>query len=166
MKTSTIVWTIVVIVIIVLGGWYIFMMPSAQPVVAPSTDTGLNNSPSQTNTGQASVTPVLKVSSNATLGSYLVASNGMTLYMFTKDTANVSNCTGACATAWPPYSPTANEPLVASDSVTGQLSTITRADGTKQLTYKSVPLYFFAKDANPGDTLGQNVLGVWFVVKP
>jgi predicted lipoprotein with Yx(FWY)xxD motif len=44
--------------------------------------------------------------------------------------------------------------------------TITRADGQKQTTYKGMPLYFFAGDKAPGDTNGQGVKDVWYVVNP
>jgi predicted lipoprotein with Yx(FWY)xxD motif len=166
MKTSNTVWIIVVIIVIVLGGWYLLSMMSAQPSVSPSASMGLNGSPNQTNTGQPNVSPVVTVSTNAVLGDYLVASNGMTLYRFTKDTANKSNCSGQCIAIWPPYSQAMNNPLVPGSGVTGKLATITRADGSMQLTYKGVPLYFYSKDTKPGDTNGQNVLGIWFVVKP
>ena len=171
MKSNTIVWSVVV-ALILLGGiyWWTTKSQTEQTAVVvtptPSTTAGINGSANQTNTGQSSVPPVVTVATDSTLGNYLVASNGMTLYMYTKDVANVSNCSGTCATAWPPYSPVSNEPLVAGDGITGQISTITRADGTSQLTYNGQPLYYFAKDTKAGDTTGQNVGKVWFVVKP
>lgn len=165
MKTSTIVWVVIVIVI-VAGGWYWFSTMGQQAVVIPSNSAGLNGSADQTNTGQPAVAAVVTVATDATLGQHLVAANGMTLYMYTKDTSDVSNCSGACATNWPPYAPVTGEPLVPGDGVTGQLATITRADGTSQVTYNGKPLYFWKSDAKVGDTTGQNVGGVWFVVKP
>jgi predicted lipoprotein with Yx(FWY)xxD motif len=177
MKTSTIMYLLIVIVII-LGAWYLLSSTGqplvTQPVIQPieqqpvvsSTSVGINGSPDQTNTGEKSVSPVIKVSSDAKLGQYLVASNDMTLYTFTKDTANTSNCSGACVAIWPQYSPTTNEPLVTTSDIKGQLSTITRTDGSLQLTYKGLPLYFFKNDIKPGDVLGQNFNKLWFVVKP
>ncbi|HWR67159.1 MAG TPA: hypothetical protein VN364_13660 [Bellilinea sp.] len=106
----------------------------------------------------------IKVSSNATLGKFLVDEDGMTLYLFTKDTPGVSNCTGNCLTAWPPLL-TVGSPR-ADDGVVGKLGTITLADGTLQVTYNDMPLYYYISDVNPGDTVGQNVGGVWFVVAP
>src|SRR5262249_11557545 len=100
---------------------------------------------------------------------YLVAANGMTLYHFTKDTPGVSNCSGQCAVQWPPYtvsSSTAAAGLPGGSAVGGTISTIVRSDGTMQVTYNGEPLYFWYKDVNPGDTTGQNVGGVWFVVAP
>ena len=164
-KTAKIiVW--VVVIVVILGGWYFLSSKTTEQEVLPSPDMGIKNSPGQTNTGGKSVSPVVKVSTDAKLGSYLVASNGMTLYAYTKDTANVSNCSGACLANWPAYSPLANEPLIGGDGITGKLSTISRTDGSLQLTYKGAPLYFWKNDVKPGDTTGQNVGGVWFVVKP
>ena len=48
--------------------------------------------------------------------------------------------------------------------MTGPLGTIRRADGSVQVTYKGMPLYFFHSDSNAGDTNG-NYTG-WSLVKP
>ncbi|MBV9349706.1 MAG: hypothetical protein JO026_03065 [Patescibacteria group bacterium] len=91
----------------------------------------------------------------------------MTLYKYTKDTNNVSNCTGQCAVMWPPYTVADQSNLSnVKPDVKGSVGTITRADGTLQVTYNGMPLYFYNKDAKPGDTTGQGVGGVWFVVAP
>lgn len=111
-------------------------------------------------------TLTLNTMTSSELGSYLVAANGMTLYLYTKDAAGVSNCYGACATNWPPYLVTASASLAGGTGIDGAVSTITRNDGTLQVAYKGVPLYFWRNDSTPGDTTGQNVGGVWFVVKP
>ena len=105
------------------------------------------------------------VSKQGPLGSHLVDANGMTLYLFTKDEPNVSNCAGGCTDTWPPLladgGPVAGEGLDA-----GRLATIQREDGSNQVTYKGRPLYHFASDQNPGDNLGQDRGGVWYVVSP
>jgi len=91
-------------------------------------------------------------------GTLLVAtSNKMTLYTFDKDVAGsgVSNCTGGCLAAWPALTVPAGATATGGAGVTGALGTITRADdGTLQVTYDGLPLYFFAKDTAPGDTNG------------
>ena len=46
------------------------------------------------------------------------------------------------------------------------LGTITRDDGSTQVTYNGWPLYYFQDDAAPGDTNGQGLDGVWFLVSP
>lgn len=115
-------------------------------------------------TASPTPTPAPTVSvAESSLGKILVAaSNKMTLYTYTKDTADTSNCYDACATAWPPLTLT-GEP-VAGAGVTGKLGLTTRKDGQKQLTWNGKPLYFYNKDTKPGDVVGQNVGTVWFVV--
>jgi predicted lipoprotein with Yx(FWY)xxD motif len=167
MKKSTKVWAVVILLIIIgAGGWYWWMMMSKQGAyqAKPTQNLGINGSPNQTNNGQPA-TAVLTVAHDTTMGDYLVAANGMTLYSFTKDTTNTSNCSGQCAVLWPPYAPN-NNPLMAGAGVSGTISTITRADGTSQITYNGVPLYFWQGDSKVGDTTGNNYNGVWFVVKP
>ena len=43
----------------------------------------------------------VKVMQKEELGSFLAAGNGMTLYSYTKDEKNVSNCIEGCAFNWP-----------------------------------------------------------------
>jgi predicted lipoprotein with Yx(FWY)xxD motif len=87
----------------------------------------------------------------------LVGNNGMTLYVFDKDTGGKSACNGKCSENWPP--------LVADGSASGDFSVITRDDGKKQYAYKGKPLYFWAKDQKPGDKTGDGVNNVWHVAK-
>jgi predicted lipoprotein with Yx(FWY)xxD motif len=114
----------------------------------------------------AAMDATVQISQDATLGDILVDSKGMTLYQFAKDQANVSNCSGGCAAAWPPLVVAAGQSPTAGDGVTGKLDVITRQDGSLQVTYNGLPLYYFASDSKPGDTNGQGVGGVWFVVHP
>jgi predicted lipoprotein with Yx(FWY)xxD motif len=100
----------------------------------------------------------------AGLGSILTDGAGRTLYMFTKDAPGISNCYDQCATAWPPL--TSDSELVLSPGIPGVLGSTQRTDGTAQLTYNGMPLYYWVKDQKPGDTTGQNVGGVWFVINP
>ena len=110
--------------------------------------------------------PTVKVAEHPTLGKILVGSNGMTLYIFTKDTPGTSNCYGACAQNWPPLLVGEGETPTAGPGVPGALGVITRKDGSRQVTYNDMPLYFFAGDKQPGDANGQGVKGIWFVVHP
>ncbi len=107
----------------------------------------------------------LKVSQNEALGSFLVDAEGMTLYLFTKDTPDTSTCYDDCAGAWPP--------LLSEGEVAGGegvdaalLGTTERTDGMAQVTYGGWPLYYWVKDEAPGDTTGQDVGEVWYVVSP
>lgn len=95
------------------------------------------------------------------LGTILVDGEGMTLYLFTNDEPGVSNCEGDCLAAWPPLLGTPQAGEGADDS---KLGTIERSDGTTQVTYNDWPLYYWMNDSAPGDTTGQGVNGVWWVV--
>lgn len=109
--------------------------------------------------------PTVFVRQDLALGSYLTDPDGMTLYMFTKDTvAGESTCYDECATKWPPV--TAEEPLSLPMLVDGELSLIDRTDGTKQLAYNGIPLYYWQNDKEAGDTTGNGVGDVWYVVAP
>jgi predicted lipoprotein with Yx(FWY)xxD motif len=126
-----------------------------------------SNTPGSAGTPLATPTSpaVVNVGQNATLGSFLVDSAGMTLYIYTKDTPGTSVCYGVCATAWPPLltngAPTAGMGVTAS-----MLGTTTRTDGTVQVTYNGWPLYYYAKDKVAGDTTGEGVNTIWYVMTP
>lgn len=109
---------------------------------------------------------VVFVGNSEELGDFLVSPSGMTLYMFDNDTDGVSNCSGDCASAWPPYIVFEDTRLAASEGVEGELGTTTRDNGMLQLTYNGMPLYFWQNDSLPGDTTGQGVGEVWWVVAP
>ena len=105
--------------------------------------------------------------SSTALGTYLTDPHGRTLYIFTKDTKDKSNCTGACLTIWPPYGPgikATNAPVNMPMLPVG-VSVIKGNNGMVQFTYNGMPLYYYSKDTAPGQTNGQGVLGTWFVVK-
>jgi predicted lipoprotein with Yx(FWY)xxD motif len=107
---------------------------------------------------------ILMMSNDPKLGNFLTDAKGMTLYMYTKDTAGVSNCAGGCLASWPPLVSTSE--LLVGAGVTGKAGSITRADGTKQVTYNGMPLYYFAGDKAPGDITGQGQGGVWYMMSP
>jgi predicted lipoprotein with Yx(FWY)xxD motif len=112
--------------------------------------------------GEAQRPAKVGLAEHPTLGMILVDGEGMTLYRFDNDTAGVSNCSGGCLTAWPPLL-TESEP-VALEGVIGEIGTITRGDGTMQVTVNGFPLYYWQNDEAPGDANGQGVNGVWWVV--
>lgn len=100
------------------------------------------------------------------LGTIVVDGKGMTVYVFDKDTADsgASTCEGDCLAKWPAVVATSEKPEAT--GVTGTVGEITRTDGTKQVTLNGLPLYYFAGDAAAGDTTGQGLGGVWWVVAP
>jgi predicted lipoprotein with Yx(FWY)xxD motif len=102
---------------------------------------------------------------DARLGAYLIGYNGMTLYTYAKDAIGTSTCSGHCAQAWPPYIVTSASLVAESPLDSGKIGTITRADGTKQLTWKGWPLYFYNADMAAGDVDGAQVAN-WSLAKP
>jgi predicted lipoprotein with Yx(FWY)xxD motif len=109
----------------------------------------------------------VQMGGNADLGSFLVGPNGMTLYLFTKDTPGISNCSGDCLAKWPPLLVEEGQQPTLAAGIPGRLGVIERPDdGTYQVVYNGMPLYYWVNDAQPGDATGQNVGEVWFVVKP
>ncbi len=99
-----------------------------------------------------------------TLGTILVDGKGMTLYMFTADSAGKSACAGDCLANWPPLLSTA-APSLGAGLDAADFATITRDDGGTQVTFHGMPLYSFAGDKTTGDTNGQGVGSKWYVLK-
>lgn len=97
------------------------------------------------------------------LGQFLADAEGMTLYIFTNDEPGVSNCDADCAANWPPF--VADDISSLPEGFTGELTTITRDDGSEQVAYNGWPLYYWAQDMAPGDTTGHEVGDVWFVAE-
>lgn len=110
----------------------------------------------------ASAPPVIKTMTG-TLGTYLVNATGMTLYRFTADSGRMSNCTGTCAAVWTPLTIASTTTPTVTSGLMGTLGTITRSDGSMQVTYNGSPLYTFEGDKASGDTNGQGLMGKWFV---
>ncbi|MGD2058700.1 MAG: hypothetical protein PVF85_01395 [Anaerolineales bacterium] len=98
-------------------------------------------------------------------GEILVDFKGMSLYLFMNDKPDESTCYGSCAANWPPL--IADGDFGGGEGVDTELiDTTTRDDGTLQVTYNGWPLYYYGADEAPGDTNGQGVGGVWFLVSP
>lgn len=109
--------------------------------------------------------PTVQTRTVSNIGTVLTGSDGKTLYVFDQDTPGASACNGGCATTWPPLTLASGNP-VAPAGVGGSFGTISRSDGTRQVTYNDHPLYFFSADAQPGDAKGDGVGGVWHAAKP
>jgi predicted lipoprotein with Yx(FWY)xxD motif len=108
------------------------------------------------------------ISTHAGSGGTFLTDGGRTVYLWAKDGTNMSACTGACASAWPPV-PATGTLTAAGGAQTSDLGTITRSDGTKQVTYDGHALYFFAGDSAAGQTSGQGSDGFgakWWLVAP
>lgn len=102
------------------------------------------------------------------VGKVLVDPSGRTLYVFAPDTRGHSTCTGSCETYWPPV-PGADAKSGGTAAVTATLGSITRADGTSQLTANGYPVYTYVGDHARGEANGQGTNlsgGLWWVVSP
>jgi predicted lipoprotein with Yx(FWY)xxD motif len=105
---------------------------------------------------------------HAKLGTYVVDGKGLSLYLFEKDKGKKSSCYGACAKVWKPLT-VKGAPTAGAGLKRALLSTTTRTDGTKQVTYGGHPLYYYDDDHKAGQTTGQGVKefgAKWYVVKP
>ncbi|GAA2028317.1 hypothetical protein GCM10009819_09920 [Agromyces tropicus] len=125
-------------------------------------DTAATESPSDDDT--SGITGLSTADSD--LGTIVVDSDGTTVYQFDSDTqgGDASTCEGQCADNWPAVH--GDAAAVELDGVTGEVGSITGIDGEPQLTLDGWPLYYFAGDAAAGDTAGQGVNGVWWVLTP
>jgi len=152
-------------------------VPTLEPTEAPVTEAPVATDTATVDETATVSVPVtgettVNVSEAEGFGSILVNGEGMSLYVFMADTQNSGTSTcgddDGCATDWPPLvtegSPVAGEGVDAT-----LLGTITRDDGTMQVTYNGWPLYHFSEDEAPGDTNGQGIDefgGLWFLVSP
>ena len=148
--------------------------PSAAPSTTPASAPAA--SPPAPSASASSAAPSGPTASGSTIeaaavgsrGTLIVASsNGMTVYTFSKDTANSgsSACTGSCLATWPALTVPAGSTATAGNGAGGKIGTITRSDdGSLQVTYKGLPLYFFSGDHAKGDSNG--VYTDWAAVKP
>src|ERR1700744_1679672 len=138
---------------------------SAPARTAPASPAGSSAPASGSASGASTTVITTATSSGAT---FLVTSSGQAVYLWAKDTSGMSACTGACAGAWPPV--TATGTVTASGSAkASDIGTITRSDGTKQVTYDGHPLYTFSGDSGPGTATGQGSDGFgakWWLVAP
>jgi predicted lipoprotein with Yx(FWY)xxD motif len=117
----------------------------------------------------AAASAVTLTTKHAKLGTILAAGpKKLTVYLFESDTPTHSTCSAACAAVWPPVT-TSGSTQASGGAITADLGTITRPDGTKQVTYKGHPLYYFSNDKDDGDSYGQGLKtfgSEWYVLAP
>jgi predicted lipoprotein with Yx(FWY)xxD motif len=102
------------------------------------------------------------------MGTYLVGSSGRALYIFAADHGGKSACSGTCAQNWPPLTSAAT-PKAGGGVNASDFGSITRTDGSKQVTYSGHPLYYFIGDSGPGMTSGEgsSAFGAkWWLMTP
>ncbi len=137
--------------------------PTAPSASEPTVQATSAPSAGSTSTSSGAAFP-LKAVSDSALGQILVDNNGMTLYVNKNDSASSSVCTDTCAQNWPPLVSTSDQAATLDQAMSGQLGTLARADGTTQVTFGGMPLYYYKGDNNPGDINGQGIGGIWSVV--
>ena len=102
-------------------------------------------------------------------GTALVDSAGRALYLFEADSPTQSACDGGCTKVWPPLLVQGNQVDLSGAVQQDLVGSVTRADGTHQVTYEGHPLYHYVGDSHSGDSAGQglNQFGAdWYVVAP
>lgn len=116
--------------------------------------------------GTTAASPTVAVGSSR-FGPIVFDGQRRALYAFTRDRrGGPSSCYGACARAWPPYI-ARRAPRAGRGTKQSLLGTVRRRDGSRQVTYRGRPLYYYVGDRR-GEVRCQNVDefgGVWLVVR-
>jgi predicted lipoprotein with Yx(FWY)xxD motif len=139
---------------------------------ACGSSSGSSSSSAATGTGTGSSSSassaMVITTKTGSAGTFLTDGSGRAVYLFVKDPSGKSTCDGACAGAWPPVT-TAGTPTASGGAVSSDLGTLTRSDGTKQVTYDGHALYYYVGDSSAGMTAGQGLDGFgakWWLVAP
>ncbi|WP_082601072.1 hypothetical protein [Agromyces sp. Root81] len=147
-------------------GLVVALAGCSAPAAEEPAETGGTSTETEAPDMGAEASDALLTTADSALGEIVVDGEGMVVYMFDNDTqgAEASSCEGQCATNWPAVTTDSDAPEV--EGVTGEVGTITGVDGSTQVTLNGWPLYYFAGDSAAGDTNGQGVNGVWWVLSP
>jgi predicted lipoprotein with Yx(FWY)xxD motif len=141
---------------------------SGKSTTAASQPTTAANPSSYAPTATTSAAPTALITTKqGKLGTILAyGPKRLTVYLFEADKGGTASCSGECASVWPAVS---GHPQASGQAVASHLGTITRADGTTQVTYNGHPLYLYSRDKDDGDSYGQglNSFGAsWYVLTP
>jgi predicted lipoprotein with Yx(FWY)xxD motif len=126
------------------------------------------SAPAAGSSASASATGTVITTHPGSAATFLTDGSGRTVYLWAKDGMNMSDCSGACAAAWPPV-PATGKLTATGGAKASDLGTITRSGGIKQVTYDGHPLYYFVGDSGPDQTAGQgsdNFGAKWWLVAP
>lgn len=102
-------------------------------------------------------------------GTLISGADNRTLYVLTADEKStsahekLSTCYAGCAAVWPPVL-ASGTPTVGGKADASMLGLTTRHDGTKQVTYNGLPLYYYAADTKAGQATGNHLkdgFGLW-----
>jgi predicted lipoprotein with Yx(FWY)xxD motif len=141
---------------------------------SPKTTTSASAAPSSASAAPSSTTSGSTISGTTLAlktatgkpGIWLTNSAGRALYLYNADKGTTSECYGTCAKLWPPLLTTGPVTISGKFTIPKDLGTTTRTDGTKQVTYGGHPLYYFSGDTAAGQTNGEGVKDVWFLIGP
>jgi predicted lipoprotein with Yx(FWY)xxD motif len=170
MKMRTLGWLVLALFVVAAcgteGGDDTTTVATDEPEVTTTADQGEEEPATTTTEAMDTTTSAAEEmdgihTADSDLGTILVDPDGFTLYVFTADSEGESACYDDCAQAWPPVP--ADTPI-GSDLDASLFASIERTDDIEQLTINGMPLYRYSPDENPGDTMGQGVNDVWFVV--
>lgn len=141
---------------------------SGYPSTAASTTKSAAAAGASASTGSSAAGGTVVTTMHTSLGTILAAGpKRLTVYLFAADTGSTSTCSEACAQVWPLVTTTGN-PKAEGGAVAADLGT-TGSGGTKQVTYKGHPLYYYVSDQQSGETTGQGVNSFgapWYVLSP
>ena len=143
------------------------LLATACSSAATASSSSPSSAPAAGSSASASTTGTVISTQAGSAGTFLT-DGGRAVYLWAKDGMNMSACTGACASAWPAV-PATGTLTATGGAQASDLGTITRSDGTKQVTYDGHALYFFAGDSAAGQTTGQgsDSFGAkWWLVAP
>lgn len=142
--------------------------PSPPPVDSAGPGVGDSMSQPGGNTGATPAGPTLMLASQGAHAPFLTNAAGNALYYVDGDTDG-SKCTGPCLQSWPPVTIEAQQPSGAAGLQGAMIASITRADGSRQVTFDGHPLYRYAADAGAGSANGDGVkdkFGSWHLATP
>jgi predicted lipoprotein with Yx(FWY)xxD motif len=123
--------------------------PSTAPTTAPT------SAPTSTPQGKSNI-PIQDMVAGAP--AFVNPANHHTLYWVDGDTPPGAACSGSCTSEWPVLVPTSGS------QPQGNLTIVTRTDGTQQWSYNGHALYEFAFDSGPDQ--GNGVYGPWHMARP
>lgn len=150
------------------GGGGATTAPTAAPATAaPATAAPSTVEPTDAATAApATAEPSLAAGATVSIaeGGYFVGPDGLSLYTFDNDApGGASTCEGDCLVNWPALAVASEDEITVGQGLdAAQFSTITRADdGSLQVAFNDMPLYYFIGDEAPGDVNGDGLMGVW-----
>ena len=139
---------------------------ASSTTTTPATSSAAPAAAATTTASKAAAKGIAIGTAHGANGTYLTGASGRAVYLWVADAKNMSSCAGACAQAWPPV-PASGAPVATGGVKSADLGTITRSDGSKQVTYNGHPLYYFAGDPQAGSTSGEGNDGFgakWWLV--